>query len=140
MSHQFATFVHDQLASRSANNETITTVLRELEGLDVLSVLEGDFVDSIQNALEDMIQKEEISDESKIDFYLKFLHTKIEPLLETIFGRSSTLDSWVHRLRYQTYRSLGLLLIENVFDIIRDYPSSRNSLSDLKVFDINRFA
>lgn len=134
MSQQFETYVHDQLTSEASNRETIITVLRELEGLDLLSVLEGDFVGFIQQTLEDMIQNEDISDDSKIEFYLNFLNTKIEPLLETLFGRSSTMDSWMHRLRYQTYRSLGLSLIANVFDIIRDYPSSHNALSDLKVF------
>ena len=123
---------HDDL---ELYRETLFTVFRELDCVHVGKILETDFIEVIQAAIETMIRSQYSFEDSKMADFMGFLNVKIDPIITAIF--SNDLEScklWKQRLEFQIYRTVGLLLLEKSFDIIRDYPDSMDALKDLKVF------
>lgn len=119
-------------------SRALFTIFRELEGLRIRIIVEGEFIEIIQSAIEKMIRSNFNTEEAQMKSYLQFLNLKIDPILSAIFGQGhESATSWKPRIEFQIYRSVGLLLMEHIFEIIRDFPESEDNLADLKVDYVN---
>ncbi|KAJ3357164.1 Anaphase-promoting complex subunit 2, partial [Kappamyces sp. JEL0680] len=129
------------------DGESLTGLSQMLDALRCLCItdlIEGPLMDTLKGALEEKIM--ELSqgqhEESQLGVYLEFLNRKLCPLVSAIFPDKGMLvdqligaavvNTWKKRLEYHLFRTLAYLLMENIFEIIRDYPESEASLRDLK--------
>lgn len=121
--------------------EELRALFNQMAFFRLREIFESPLIDILEEALITKIaeQSKDRFEDSRIASYLEYLDIKLSPVLSVVF-ETKRASTWKERLQFFIYKTLGSLLYTlhrnfrslSIFEIIREYPDSIPSLTDLK--------
>ncbi|KAJ3093051.1 Anaphase-promoting complex subunit 2 [Quaeritorhiza haematococci] len=118
-------------------------VCRSLNDIGLTPMMEGVFIEILYNEIEEKIRSScsKVFDEPLLDSCLQWLHRDLTPWLKAVMcighdaddtSLSTQLNQWVTRLDFHLFKTFYSLRVEELFDIIVEFPDSLPALNDLQ--------